>query len=55
MKQQQPELFINPKITDLCVVSLPPVSVLSQTNTVRAIPSYLSKIHFNTILSYGPM
>ena len=35
--------------------SLPPVSILNQTNSVHTLPPHILKVHFNIILSPIPM
>ena len=35
--------------------SLPPISILNQTNSVRTLPPHILKVHFNIILPPMPM
>jgi hypothetical protein len=48
--QEIPSILWNPKIHYSVHKSLPLVHILSQTDSVHTIPSYLSKIHFNIVL-----
>jgi hypothetical protein len=47
--QKLPNMLWNPKVHNHIYKSLPLVTILSQTNSGHATPSYLSKIHLNII------
>jgi len=44
-----------PNGSSLIHKSLPPLSILNQTNSVCTFPSHILKVHFNIILSPTPM